>query len=180
MFLHLKQIQANMSLLSPVTDQTDIFPIQSFNVDFDWDPTRTLILMGPSGSRKTNLAKALLGPGFLLVSQVDKLKEFDAEKHSGIVLDECDWLRILPRTSQINILDRHETRQIWCRNNNAEIPAGVRMIGTTNAKRPSDIMLYHDEAIRRRVQIVMVRGVGDYDAWDLDQPEPTVSYLLVQ
>lgn len=119
--------------------------------DFTWTPGsgRVLWLWGPSGCGKTQFAKFLLGRAFLC-RELDSLREFDADKHSGFILDDLDICK-LEKATLIALTDMEDDSQIKCRYSNARIPAGTPRIVTSNS--PPSI---YDLWFTRRIQVYEV------------------------
>lgn len=122
---------------------------------FDPSCPRSLCLQGPSGIGKTTWAKIHVPKPALLVSDIDDLKFFRQDYHVSIIFDDMhfaggpDGKGAWPRTSQIHLVDRYETRSIRCRHRNAVIPGKTWRIFTCN-EYPFTI----DDAIARRVNLI--------------------------
>lgn len=122
---------------------------------FDPGCPRSLCLQGPSGIGKTTWAKIHVPKPALLVSDIDDLKFFRSGYHVSIIFDDMhfaggpDGKGAWPRTSQIHLVDRYETRSIRCRHRNAVIPGSTWRIFTCN-EYPFTI----DDAIARRVNLI--------------------------
>lgn len=130
------------------------YPLEAFkwSEDFrDPDWSRSLIFWGSPGIGKTEFAKSLLGEGYLLVSHLDQLGQFDPSKHSGIIFDDMSFLHH-PRESQIHLLDQENTRAIHIRYGCAIIPPNTKKIFTTNVE-GGRIFLLDDGAIGRRAKV---------------------------
>jgi len=111
---------------------------------------QSTILMGPSEIGKTQFAKAHF-ENDLFVSHIDKLKDFDPNKHDGIIFDDMDFMH-LPRHAQIHLTDWDEERDINIRYNYVTIPANTRKIFTCNLQHCP--VNQFDEAIARRINII--------------------------
>lgn len=123
-------------------------------------------MYGPTNTGKTELAKALLGPVPLLVTHLDDLKSWDPDMYSGLVYDEANLLH-LPREGQLHHLTLDHNVSIHARYFPAYLTKGRKTIFTTN-RRPHEVVLFGDPAVNRRVQVVYVHGLNDYEPWDLD------------
>lgn len=118
----------------------------------DWSTSH--IICGPPNIGKTEFAKAHFPDGFLFVSHIDELENFNASSHTGIVFDDISF-KHMPRTAQIHITDIDNPRAIHIRYGTAAIPAFTRKIFTCN---PEDIPFnLFDIAISRRVTVTEVR-----------------------
>lgn len=115
----------------------------------DWD--RSLVILGPRGTGKTQYAKALI-PAALMASHTDDLKVYDKDLYDGIIFDDMDF-KNWPRTSQIHLVDIDEDRSIHCRFTCAFIPAGTKKIFTCN-----EFPFVDDPAIQRRVRLLEISG----------------------
>jgi len=71
--IHGNAIQKNLRSLAVKRRNPD-FDIDDFNINFNWDRTKSLILWGPTNTGKTSLAKALL-PRALFITHKDRLKD---------------------------------------------------------------------------------------------------------
>lgn len=136
------------------------YELSTFGWTEPWDgKTHTLLIYGPTNIGKTALAKALL-PDALLTRHLDKLREYDPVRYTGIILDDMAFGH-LHREAQIALVDRHEDTQIHVRYSVAEIPAGTPVIITSN-RNPSGVLTWDDPAIARRVYCVYTTGIGQY------------------
>nr|WAE42419.1 MAG: replication associated protein [Cressdnaviricota sp.] len=156
--LHGTTIRRELSSLISQT-RTLKWTLETFEWTVTWDRLLTLLLWGPTNTGKTALAKALL-PLAIMTRHIDKLKGYSPLRNTGVILDEGSF-RHLHREAQICVIDVEEDTQIHVRYGIAELPAGTPRIITTN-RRPEDILNIEDDAIRRRLQIVRVDGVGKY------------------
>lgn len=116
----------------------------------DWDHSLTLILVGSAGVGKTELAKLLL-PRSLMISHIDRIREYDSTRYDGLIYDDCP-LAHLHKEAQIHHIDVQNDRDVHCRYSTGHIPAGTRRIFTTY-KHPSHVLDVSDPAILRRLQI---------------------------
>lgn len=139
-----------------------------------WDRSKVLILHGRSGTGKTSLAVSILRTP-LIVSQMEDLSTFSVKRHSGIVFDDCDWIKDLERYQQIHLVDLTVSRSYPARYRNARIPAGVPRIITTNLHTRELLPVWLDE-IKRRTQCVCVMGFNDFhEQWNgLEELPPLV------
>ena len=136
------------------------YDLSTFGWTEPWDgKTHTLVIYGGTNLGKTSLAKALL-PDALLTRHLDKLREYDGTRYTGIILDDMSF-KHLHREAQIALVDRHEDTQVHVRYAVAEIPAGTPVIITTNSL-PSSILHMDDAAIARRCYVVHMKGIGQF------------------
>lgn len=112
---------------------------------------RSTMICGPSECGKTQFAKAHF-KNALFVTHIDKLREYDPDKHDGIIFDDMDF-KDLSRNTQIQIADWDDDRSINCRYSPAEIPAHTRKLFTCN----DPCFNMGDPAIRRRINIIRVK-----------------------
>jgi len=110
---------------------------------FPGSTLRSLCLIGPPGIGKSTWAKTNVPKPALWVRHLDDLKDLDAACAS-IIFDDMDF-RHLPRTTQIQLVDRENPCSIHCRHRVARIPAGVQRVFTGNS-----LMFIDDPAIQRR------------------------------
>jgi len=106
------------------------------------------VVVGDSGIGKTQYALSHFETP-LLVSHMDDLRDFKADEHDGIVFDDMNFHHC-PRTAQIHLTDKDQTRSIHCRYATASIPKNTRKIFTCNE---NGFPFIEDEAIRRRINI---------------------------
>lgn len=124
--------------------------IKTFHGPWKWpylENIQSVALVGPSNIGKTQFAKShFRNP--LMVRHMDKLKEFDAMVHDGIIFDDMCFTH-LHREAQIHITDWDEDSDLHIRYGTAKIPAGTRKIFTANY-----YPFTRDDAITRRVTLV--------------------------
>ncbi len=127
---------------------------------YRWLPLQNIqstILVGEAGIGKTQYAlwsKHFKNP--LLVSHLDRLKDFDENVHDGIVFDDMNFQH-LPRTSQIHLLDWDVERDVHIRYGIACIPAHTRKIFTCNEGKKNFPFLRKNAAIERRYQKIELK-----------------------
>jgi len=133
-----------------------------------WNQMKSLIVHGASGIGKTSLAKAML-PKALFVRHIDRLRDYDPEKHHGVIFDDMNFQGdpytkkgAWPRESQIHLVDQDEDSDIHCRYACALLPEGTPRIFTTNLP-PKDMLMTADEAIARRVVIWYMISVNKFE-----------------
>lgn len=106
------------------------------------------IIWGESGCGKTSYVKALY-PTCLMVSHMDDLLSYDADRHGAILFDDMSFTH-MPRTAQIHLVDQDDNRSIHCRYSIARIPANTIKFFTTNELNGAIFM--DDPAINRRIK----------------------------
>lgn len=116
--------------------------------EFRYDGPLSLVLIGPAGCGKTTWAKTYLPKPILFVTHIDRLKDYEPTYHRSILFDDMDFSHI-PRTAQIELVDRENPRDIHRRYGITNIPAGVPKCFTGNTR-----MFLDDEAINRRIRVV--------------------------
>lgn len=139
--------------------------INNFYLDAKhWHPTnRVLVILGPSGCGKTSWALRECPCPFLLVTDIDDLRDYDPQVHKAIVFDEirCTgddhgkgrW----PLTSQIKLTTWDTPVSIRIRYTVARIPAHVPKIFTCTDTYPFS----KDEQILRRITLVNLYNSDD-------------------
>jgi len=137
---------------------------------------RALVLHGPTNTGKTQCALHQFDNP-LLVRHLDKLREFRAGFHDGIVFDDMSFGH-MPRTSVIHLLDWELESSIHCRYACAIIPKETKKIFTTN-QTPAEMFGYDDGAIRRRYRSIHVVGptYGVPGGGDNINPAPQLDVL---
>lgn len=110
---------------------------------------KSIVLQGGSGTGKTSWAKHQAPKPALFVTHMDDLKKLTNE-HKSIIFDDMDF-KHFPRTAQIHLVDRFDTRSIHIRYGTATIPAGIVKIFTCN-----EYPFLEDDAIKRRVFLLQV------------------------
>lgn len=143
-------IREVMAVLLPKVDKPK-YPLDDLGFH-GWEPitdwSRTHVLVGPAGIGKTHFAKSHFPGGFLFISQIEGLKEFDPAVHTGIVFDDMSFAH-MPREAQIHLVDQDDRRDIYARYTNVSIPANTKKIICVNRR---DIFAADDAAIERRLQ----------------------------
>jgi len=169
------RVEANLRALAHAnTDTEPDFKRDDFNLvplDFKWDPTKSLILSGPTGTGKTKFAQCLAGPRSIFVRHIDKLKEF-AEGQT-IIFDDMNFSH-WPRESVINLVDVGEESQINVKHSMVVIPKGTPKIFTTNLSFEEIFPLDPHNAIKRRVQFERF----DDMLFDKEQPPSPIRILI--
>lgn len=146
-----------------------------------WNRRKALIIYGAAGLGKTQLAKNLI-PRYLLLSDLDDLRDFDPKKHDGIIFDDLSiYDQHIDR--QVHLVDVCEDRKFKSRYRNAFIPKGTPRIYTTHSvSGPLHLMKVYDEGISRRITCWHIQP--DPDGLPLHDPEtnPTATgrRLLVE
>ena len=115
----------------------------------------TLVLYGPSGTGKTELAKALLksmGLNYIIIGDKNSLRKFDVSLHQAIIFDDMNFEPIA-REELIALLDTHNGGDIRILYSVVHVPGYVARIFTTN--RPQNLF-QHDSALERRAVPVEV------------------------
>ena len=129
------------------------------------DKTCTTWISGPSGTRKTSYVEARIEANrnngiiqdYIFIRHLDQLKQFDANKHELIIIDDCK----LPsnREDMINILDVERKGAINVKYDVVTIPANVKRVIISN-QRVHEMLhskkLTNDLALIRRIKEVYV------------------------
>lgn len=120
-----------------------------FTIDLPITFDKTWVLYGTAGTGKTSWAIKNMPMPALIISHLDKLKNFDPDFHKSIIFDDVSVAH-LPITSQIHIADQDLERDIHIRYGTACIPAHTPKIFTCN-----EFPFSRDnEALQRRLQII--------------------------
>lgn len=114
------------------------------------DYERALVLIGPTGCGKTSWAIKNAPKPAILVSHIDRLRDYDPNKHKSIIFDDMVF-KHMPVQAQIHLVDYHLPRDIHCRYRTAVIPARTPKIFTCN-ERPFE----NHAAINRRVRVYVI------------------------
>jgi len=123
---------------------------------YQWLPLQNIkstVLIGESGIGKTQFAlwsKHFKNP--LVVSHMDRLRDFDSSVHDGIIFDDMDF-KHLHREAQIHLLDWDVERDIHARYNVATLPAHTRKVFTANTFPFKE----NDKAIDRRIKLIELK-----------------------
>lgn len=151
------KVEANLRSLGRPSPGTETYPIDSFAPPegFEHNSKRTLILSGPTGTGKTQFAKAIFGGRALFVRHIDKLKELSS--HNGIIFDDMCF-KHWPRESAIHLVDIEEEAQINVKHSMVSIPRGMPRIITTNLNFEELFPEDPHGAIARRVQWVNINA----------------------
>lgn len=122
---------------------------------YEWEPLKdikSVILMGTTGIGKSQYAlwsKHFKNP--LVVSHIDRLKDYNNEIHDGIIFDDMEFNH-LPRVAQIHMLDWDIERDIHVRYGCVHIPKHTRKIFTCNY-----LPFMEHESIARRYKLIELK-----------------------
>jgi hypothetical protein len=143
-----------------------------------------LILVGPSNTNKTLLARSIgaalvnefkeIGKSaeYLFVTELDQLKDFNKDVHKMLILDDVN-LKSLPKEQLVHLLaSSTESVDIRCRHSNVTLPPYVPRVITTNNIR-NIIKAGHEEELLRLCYIAyiedpMLNATGE-DFYRLDE-----------
>jgi len=122
--------------------------------------TQVVVFMGESGIGKTTAMKQWLKQvPYLLVKEVDDLKNFDESEHKAIVFDDFN-AQGLSRESKLALFEQEDETTIRCRYENAFIPEmTIKIILCNKAWWDMD-----DPAFRRRTYWVTENDAVQYPA----------------
>lgn len=109
----------------------------------------SVAVIGPSGCGKTTWAKLVCPKPGLWVRHIDDLRKLGPQ-HKSIIFDDMDFTH-WPRTSQIHLVDQHDSSSINVRYGTVTLPAGMPRIFTGNTH-----MFTSDPAIDRRIMVTMI------------------------
>lgn len=148
-------IRKNLKSLAPLPPLPPLFltrDLADFTFPQDRDPSKVLLIHGPSGLGKTSLASSLI-PTALIVTELEALSDFNPLRHGGIIFDDCPLNR-KDREMTLALLDNTKDRSIagkgkWkMRYKNPKIPMLTPMIWCTNLY-PTQFLLPFPEVTRR-------------------------------
>jgi len=142
----------------PKIFKTNSYPLSSFKVPtgvMEWkrlhSSSKVLVLLGPSGMGKTELAKALFSKP-LVVSHIDQLKEL-TPKHNCVILDDMNFSH-LKTEDAIHLTDLFNERGINVKGDYAKLAAGLTRIITSNKDLQHIFPKDKAGAIQRRIYVV--------------------------
>jgi len=150
---HTAQNRSNSEIVYSLNDFTGI--PEKLNEWLEKKPKQTLLLHGPSGTGKTQLAKTLLQSlniKYVLVREIEGLKKFSAGLHRGIIFDDMD-VSSRSREELIHMFDIEQDSDIRILYGTKVIPAYTVKIFTTN--NPGQF-LRNDKALSRRAITVAI------------------------
>lgn len=127
----------------PIGPQLDGFEYATYE--------RALVLVGPTGCGKTSWAIKNSPKPAIMISHLDRLRDYDPDKHKCIIFDDMVFKHV-PVQAQIHLVDYHCPRDIHCRYRTACIPAGTAKIFTCN-ERPFE----QHPAINRRIRLYEIK-----------------------
>ena len=148
------KIKANFqSAAREIREQETRSKTTTYNISqFTWpqltDFSKAVCLVGAAGIGKTSFAKAHF-KNALLVRTKDRLRDFDAGIHDGIILDDPGFMHKMTREQIIALLDMQDSTTVECRYRDAYIPAGTPRVLTFNFGHVH--IDFGDAAIARRV-----------------------------
>lgn len=106
----------------------------------------SIVITGATGLGKTTWALKNAPKPSLLVSHMDQLKKFEAEKHLSIIFDDMTFSH-MPVTAQIHMVDHNVPRAIHIRYGTVTLPACTVKIFTSN-----EFPFSYHPAIARRIK----------------------------
>ncbi len=145
------------SLVQPQYSLQDFDPNKIPKEVFNWVQKKkknSLVLFGPSGTGKTQLALALLkNQNPLTITNIEKLKDFDNNIHKALLFDDCNFDK-LNREEIIHLVDNELDRDIRILYDSKTIPSGILKIFTSNK---SNLFPYDNlKEIQRRITKVNI------------------------
>jgi len=116
---------------------------------YDWDRTKSLILIGEPGIGKTQWALCQFERP-MLCRNLNALRAYDSNLFDGLVVDDCDFTG-RPRSDILNILEVEQPCSFRVLYGVASVPAGVPRIFCFNPG--YEAIDFNDPAVRRRCHI---------------------------
>lgn len=123
-------------------------PLDTFEYDF----SKSLLLVGPSGCGKTLWSKRNVPKPCLFVSHLDRLGCFQHDYHKSIIFDDMSF-KHFPIQSQIHLVDIHDDRDIHIRYKTAHIPSNTIKVFTCN-----EYPFERHPAIERRLRTFIINN----------------------
>lgn len=132
----------------------------------NFDPNKTLILIGAPGTGKTQLILAfLLHFNFrpLMINNIDSLRFFDNNKHNAIVFDDCTWSEDIDREPLIKLIDSEVPTTHNIKHGSVAIDSPTPRFVISNSLKPwihhllSVCNSYNDPAVKRRIIIYVLK-----------------------
>jgi hypothetical protein len=120
----------------------------------DSNKPMSVVLWGPSGVGKTELAKAVLyakQKRVLFVREIQALKDFEDGFHDAIIFDDLN-VSDTPREELIHLVDIDNASDLRLLYRGKRLPADIDRVFTTNTLS----YFTRDEAVRRRLYIIHV------------------------
>jgi len=94
-------------------------------------PSRTTVIIGPTGCGKTTWAKRRAPKPCLFITHLDQLKEFNELEHKAIIFDDMSFTHI-PLQGQIHLVDQSNPNAIHRRYGTTLIPPNTDKYITCN------------------------------------------------
>lgn len=126
--------------------------------DYPWTPvtdwSKTVLFHGQGRIGKTEFAKAHFPGGYLEVNRMDQLRNYDPEKHEGIVFDDADAaIQKLERSEKLALIEQEGRKAIPGRNVDAMLPPHTKKIITTNID-PKLLFDLEDVSFSDRLRVI--------------------------
>lgn len=152
------------AIIQNIKNDIPLEPIPGYNLDsfnhlatrIEWDENKTLIITGPAGIGKSQLARALAKGNYILVHELENIRQLQ-NKETTLIFDDFRFLKY-DRDTILKILETRDPITLPARYVHMTIPRKTKRIITDNATNLFELFGFDDGALHERIQHEDIQG----------------------